>query len=161
MNSSAISPSKKRISSKKGEAEAPIRAIKRVNDSDAWHLPDIAAGCGTVDVAFMDKKHSNSKWLGERCRTRHFEKAPLLADPKGTVERQLGQPLPDSLSVEVVQESTQKMFLVLPLAIAEAEEALALSDTALEQIAGGSGNVVDYRQDGPFEPGLHRRASAE
>ena len=89
-------------------------------------------------------------------------RAALLADPKGTVERQLGQPLPDSLSVEVVQESTQKMFLVLPLAIAEAEEALALSDTALEQIAGGgSGSAVDYRQDGPLNRALNRRASAE
>ena len=45
----------------------------------------------------------------------------LLADPKGTVERELGQPLPDSLAIEVVQESVGKMYLVLPLAVVEAE----------------------------------------
>jgi hypothetical protein len=124
-------------------------------------LPDIAAGCGTVDVAFMDEEAFKLEIARRAVQDPAF-RAALLADPKGTVERQLGQPLPDSLSVEVVQESTQKMFLVLPLAIAEAEEALALSDTALEQIAGGgSGNVVDYRQDGPLNRALHRRASAE
>src|SRR6476619_5577123 len=86
-------------------------------------------------------------------------RAALLADPKGTVERQLGQPLPDSLAVEVVQESNEKIYVVLPLAIAEAEEAVALCDTTLEQIAGGiSGSEVDYRCDGPLNRALNRRA---
>ena len=89
-------------------------------------------------------------------------RAALLADPKGTVERQLGRPLPDSLAVEVVQESNEKMYLVLPLAIAEAEEAATLSDTTLEQIAGGlSGSGVDYRHDGPLNRALNRRTSSE
>jgi hypothetical protein len=52
-------------------------------------------------------------------------RAALLSDPKGTVERALGQPLPDSFVVEVIQESAKRMYLVLPLAIAEADEALS------------------------------------
>jgi hypothetical protein len=93
-------------------------------------------------------------------------RAALLADPKGTVERELGQPLPDSLAVEVVQESVGKMYLVLPLAVAEAEHATAfdrgsrggeLDDAALEQVAGGAKTPIDYRQDGPLNRSLSER----
>ena len=94
-------------------------------------------------------------------------RAALLSDPKGTVERALGQPLPDSLAVEVIQESAKRMYLVLPLAIAEADEALSSSDkpeddalnsSTLEQVAGGiSGAPADYRQDGPLNRALGQR----
>lgn len=95
-------------------------------------------------------------------------RAALLADPKGTVERELGQPLPDSLSIEIVQESVGKMYVVLPLAVAEAETVAfvggaagsgELADAALEQVAGGGANSpVDYRQDGPLNRALVKRA---
>ena len=94
-------------------------------------------------------------------------RAALLADPKGTVERELGQPLPDSLAIEVVQESVGKMYLVLPLAVAEAEhdtplgrgsQAGELDDAALEQVAGGGATPpIDYRQDGPLNRALSGR----
>jgi hypothetical protein len=94
-------------------------------------------------------------------------RAALLADPKGTVERELGQPLPDSLVIEVVQESVGKMYLVLPLAVAEAESGIPfggssrggeLDDAALEQVAGGGAkSSIDYRQDGPLNRALSER----
>ncbi len=94
-------------------------------------------------------------------------RAALLADPKGMIERTLGQPLPDSLAVDVIQESTKQMYLVLPLAVTEAEEFATLSqaledevlnDTKLDHVAGGaSGTSLDYRQDGPLNRALDRR----
>jgi hypothetical protein len=93
-------------------------------------------------------------------------RAALLADPKGMIERSLGQPLPDSLAVEVMQESTETMYLVLPLAIAEAEGTVvggfSLTDTSLEQIAGGvTHSPADYRHDGPLNRALSRRSSQD
>lgn len=95
-------------------------------------------------------------------------RAALLADPKGTVERELGQPLPDTLTIEIVQESAGKMYVVLPLAVAEAETVAfvgepadrgQLDDSTLEQVAGGAaGAPVDYRQDGPLNRALLRRS---
>ncbi|HEX4413321.1 MAG TPA: NHLP leader peptide family RiPP precursor [Lacipirellulaceae bacterium] len=95
-------------------------------------------------------------------------RAALLADPKGMIERTLGQPLPDSLAVDVIRESTNQMYLVLPLAVAGAEESAILSqtlegdvltDTKLDHVAGGvSSTVIDYRQDGPLNRALGRRS---
>jgi hypothetical protein len=85
-------------------------------------------------------------------------RAALLADPKGTVERELGQPLPDSLAIEVVQESPGKMYLVLPLAVAVAESGSQLDDSVLEQVSGGgAASPIDYRQDGPLNRALAGR----
>ena len=94
-------------------------------------------------------------------------RAALLTDPKGTIERALGQPLPDSLAIEVIQESTNRMYLVLPLAVAEAEEtppmyhALegdALDSSVLDTVAGGvTGGALDYREDGPLNRALGHR----
>ena len=65
-------------------------------------------------------------------------RAARLSDPKGTVERTLGHPLPESFAVEVIQESAKRMYLVLPLAIAEAEEALSSSDKSEDDVLSGS-----------------------
>ena len=62
----------------------------------------------------------------------------LLSDPKGTLQKQLGEtPLPESLEVEVIQESPNKVYIRLPHSVAEGEE---LADEDLEQVAGGKGN---------------------
>jgi hypothetical protein len=94
-------------------------------------------------------------------------RAALLTDPKGTVERALGQPLPDSLAIEVIQESTNRMYLVLPLAVAEAEETStlyhaperdALDSSVLDTVTGGvMGVALDYREDGPLNRALGQR----
>jgi hypothetical protein len=115
----------------------------------------------------MDEEVFKSELIRRAVRDPAF-RAALLADPKGSIERELGRPLPDSLAIEVIQESTQKMYLVLPLAIAESEEkrespataeTSSLSDTSLEQIAGGvPAATLDYRQDGPLNRALSHRS---
>lgn len=89
-------------------------------------------------------------------------RAALQADPKGTLEAALGKPLPDNVAVEVLQEQPQKIYLVLPLAVAEAESAppsdQPLPDDELDQISGG--RVMDplsFRHDGALNRALNRR----
>ena len=68
----------------------------------------------------------------------------LLKDPKKVIETQLNNKLPDGLSVKVVEETGDTIYLRLPHVITEGSE---LSDTDLEQVAGGkddqgSGNTT-------------------
>ena len=58
----------------------------------------------------------------------------LMADAKGVIEKQLNNELPSSLSVKVVQEDANTIYIVLPHAVAEGAE---LSDADLETVAGG------------------------
>ena len=58
----------------------------------------------------------------------------LLKDPKKVIETQLNNKLPDGLSVKVVQETGDTIYLRLPHVITEGSE---LSDSDLEQVAGG------------------------
>ena len=67
----------------------------------------------------------------------------LHADPKGTLEQELGSRLPESTEVRVVEESTQTIYLVLPSASAVGEGA-ELSDQDLEQVAGGVSTVNEH-----------------
>jgi hypothetical protein len=83
-------------------------------------------------VAAMDEEAFKAEVAGRAVRDPAF-RAALLSDPKGTVERELGQPLPDSLAVEVLQESESKLYLVLPLAVAEAEM-VSLADKAIDHV---------------------------
>ena len=60
----------------------------------------------------------------------------LLKNPKKVIETQLNNKLPDGLNVKVVQETGDTIYLRLPHKISEGSE---LSDTDLEQVAGGKG----------------------
>ena len=59
----------------------------------------------------------------------------LVANPKLAVERALGTKLPGAMEVVVVQETDERMFIVLPMQLPF--ETGDLSDAELEQIAGG------------------------
>jgi len=56
----------------------------------------------------------------------------LVANPKAVIERTLGKKFPDSLSVKVVEEDSDNLFIVIPAAVAD-----ELGDDALEDVAGG------------------------
>ncbi len=63
-------------------------------------------------------------------------KKALLEDPKKVVAMQLGQDLPESLTVKVVQDTADTIHMVLPYVPQEGAE---LSDADLEMVAGGKG----------------------
>jgi Nitrile hydratase, alpha chain len=60
----------------------------------------------------------------------------VLADPKGTMEHELGSRLPEDVEVRVVEESAQTIYLVLPSGSAVGEGG-ELSDEELEAVADG------------------------
>jgi hypothetical protein len=58
-----------------------------------------------------------------------------VADPRGTLERELGVRMPDGVSLTVIEESPTSRYLVLPPA--PRRDGGELSDTELESAAGG------------------------
>lgn len=59
----------------------------------------------------------------------------LLKDPKNLVQAQFQMELPDAIQVEVLEESSDKVYVVLPHVM---EEGAELSDDDLEAVAGGN-----------------------
>jgi hypothetical protein len=58
----------------------------------------------------------------------------LMSDPRGLMEKQLGQSIPSSVNIKVLQEANDTYYIVLP---ASAKEGAELSDADLEKVAGG------------------------
>lgn len=61
----------------------------------------------------------------------------LLADPRAAVERELGARLPPEVRVQVVEETADTVYLVVPPASQAGAEDGELSDSQLESVAGG------------------------
>jgi hypothetical protein len=74
----------------------------------------------------------------------------LLADPKGTMEHELGTQLPESIEVRVVEESAEIIYLVLPSRSADMQGG-ELSDQELEAVAGGLSADCQSITDDPGE----------
>jgi Nitrile hydratase, alpha chain len=66
----------------------------------------------------------------------------LLEDPRAAVEHELGTRLPEGVQVRAVEETADKIYLVLPSASPPGEEGGELSERELEAVAGG-GTWVD------------------
>jgi hypothetical protein len=77
----------------------------------------------------------------------------LLDDPKGTLEQEMGDRLPEDVEVRVVEETAESIYLVLPSASPLVGEGGELSDEELQRVAGG------YTADASNEcaPALHTR----
>ena len=65
----------------------------------------------------------------------------LLADPKGTMEQELGNRLPESVEVRAVEETADIIYLVLPSA-SPLGEGGELSNQELEDVSGGKSAVT-------------------
>ena len=65
-------------------------------------------------------------------------RSSLLDDPKAAIERELGVPLPGGVQVQVVEETSDTVYLVIPQASGGGAGG-ELSDQDLESVAGGWG----------------------
>jgi hypothetical protein len=68
-------------------------------------------------------------------------RAALLANPRGAMAQVLEGPLPESLTIRVVEDTPDTLHLVLPPAPAAGAE---LSDRQLERVAGGAQTIHLY-----------------
>src|SRR4051794_25158404 len=61
----------------------------------------------------------------------------LLADPRAAVEQELGAQLPSGVGVQVVEETADTVFLVIPPPSQAGGDEGELSNSELESVAGG------------------------
>ena len=83
------------------------------------------------DRAEMERRLVETSLQDEAFRER------LLEDPKAAVEQELGTQLPEEVRVEVMEETADTAYLVLPFRSTESQETDELSDQELEAVAGG------------------------
>ena len=62
-------------------------------------------------------------------------RSALMRNPKGVVQEQFQMQLPEEMNVEVLEESPEKVYVVLPYMVQEGAE---LSNSDLEALAGGT-----------------------
>ena len=91
-------------------------------------------------MAEMSRGEVNDLIAGFATKDPEYKQA-LLAEPKKVVSMQLGQDVPDSLQIKVVQDTAEVMHMVLPYV---PEEGAELSDADLEMVAGGKANESGY-----------------
>jgi predicted house-cleaning noncanonical NTP pyrophosphatase (MazG superfamily) len=72
----------------------------------------------------------------------------LLSDPKAVLGKQMGQEVPDWLTVKVVEETADTIYLVAPRAKTESGD--ELSDADLEKVAGGGKKGGDNDRDNTY-----------
>lgn len=66
----------------------------------------------------------------------------LLINAKEVFEQELGQRLPESLQIEALQQSPQKLYILLPMAWDELAQSQMLSEEELEAVSGGGSPAV-------------------
>lgn len=65
-------------------------------------------------------------------------RARLKSDPRGTLERELGVPVPAGMEITVLEQSPKHAYVVLPVSKELSEEGKELSEEELTGAAGGS-----------------------
>jgi hypothetical protein len=64
-------------------------------------------------------------------------KQELLSNPKAVLEREMGQKSPADFELTVVEETSNHMYIVLPMKPSNIKDSQELSEEALETVAGG------------------------
>ncbi|MBD2207952.1 NHLP leader peptide family natural product precursor [Calothrix sp. FACHB-1219] len=83
----------------------------------------------------------NPQQIQERVIAKAMEdslyKQRLLNDTKAVLEEELGEKLPEDLTVQILQQSPKNLYLLLPIDIDELVRDGILSESELESVAGG------------------------
>ena len=80
--------------------------------------------------------------LIERASKEEAFRRALVADPTGTLERELGVRLPGSVTLTVLEESPTSRYIVLPPRPPTGDR--ELTDAELETAAGGEGTIGSW-----------------
>jgi hypothetical protein len=88
-----------------------------------------------ADQGGTDPRETHRKII-RRSMEDEFFRQELLRNPKSTLERELGAPLPEGVDVRAVEDTADTVHLVLPSkSLSERGE---LSDEDLDAVAGGT-----------------------
>jgi hypothetical protein len=79
--------------------------------------------------------------LRQRAATDSGFRAAFLADPRATIERELGVTIPAGITIKAVEDTADTMYVVVPQATSG-----DLSDAALEGVSGGT--YIDHPSGG-------------
>ena len=72
--------------------------------------------------------------IAEQSKSDKGYKDQLMKDPRALMSKQLGTQIPANVKIQVLQETADTYYVVLPYAAAEGQE---LNDADLEKVAGG------------------------
>jgi Nitrile hydratase, alpha chain len=104
--------------------------------------PTPASGPGpAVDPTTGRARELEAQVLAQAVQDPAF-RARLLAEPKA-VFAELGLSIPPAIQIQVLQETAEQYYLVLPAA-AERRAGASLSDADLEQVAGGRSHYTGW-----------------
>lgn len=84
-----------------------------------------------------DMKQKLEHQLIEKAMKDENFRKQLMENPKSAFELETGIPLPSSLTIKVMQEDQNNLYLVLPSMQAESVES-ELTEAELESVAGGT-----------------------
>lgn len=85
----------------------------------------------------MSQRAELEQKLIERAWEDETFKQELINNPKAVINRETGQQLPENIEVEVLQETANKAYFVLPENPAQVGTERELSEADLETVAGG------------------------
>ena len=101
----------------------------------------------------MNRQDIEQQLIAKASQDTSFRQA-LISDPRSAVEKELGLKVPAGIRLEVIEENSNSLCLVLPAVKGE------LSDLELEGVAGGKSNWAPFSIDPSFnveQPISHRQ----
>lgn len=90
----------------------------------------------------VERDNAESRIVAKALSDEGFKRA-LLSDPRAIISREMGFELPADLKINVVEETPNNFYVVLPHLAGRSAE---LSDTELEAVAGGKAGTMGSKE---------------
>jgi hypothetical protein len=88
----------------------------------------------------ITSRHMAEEMLVQKAAQDDAFRKQLVTDPKGTIFKTLGIRLPDDVKINVLEETVQSLYLVLPVKSTASGE---LAEHELAKVAGGTDTASD------------------